>query len=130
MLIPRLAPIAVRHLSAYVDLATADLQVLAKLLVRRLVVVAIAMAATLVSLLLACTWVITSAWDTSWRNQSIGLLLLLFMVLAAASAGFASRRWGVDQHPFARLRDEWQCDQQLISELSGTRSVAESGQDT
>jgi uncharacterized membrane protein YqjE len=128
MLIPKLAPVVARHLSAYVDLAAADLQVLVRVLVRRFVAAAIAMSAILISLVLACAWIIAAAWDTSWRSLAIGGLLLLFASIAVVSAGLASRRWGADQHPFARLCEEWQSDQQLITDLSVAKAEPESGQ--
>jgi uncharacterized membrane protein YqjE len=117
-LLPKLAPLVVRHLAAYVELAADDATALARLLTQRLVAAAVALLGTIFALLMGCLWIVTAVWDTSWRGPTIGALLVIFAAVAVVGAVIAMRRWSVDQKPFLRLRSEWDNDQSLIGELS------------
>jgi uncharacterized membrane protein YqjE len=117
-LLPRVAPLAARHVAAYMELAAADAAVLARSLTRRLIAAAVALLGAIFSLLMGCVWIVTAVWDTPWRGATIAGLLLLFVALTIVGAVFAARRWPVGRQPFARLRGEWDSDQSLIRELS------------
>jgi uncharacterized membrane protein YqjE len=117
-LLPRVAPLAVRHLAAYMELAAADAAVLARSLTRRLIAAAVALLGAIFSLLMGCVWILTAVWDTPWRGTTIAGLLMLFAAVTVAGAVLAARRWPAGEQPFARVRGEWDSDQSLIRELS------------
>jgi len=126
-LLPRVAPLAARHLAAYMELAAADAAILARSLARRLIAAAVALLGAIFSLLMGCVWIVTAVWDTPWRGATIAGLLLLFAAVTIAGAVFATRRWPAGHEPFARLRSEWDSDQGLIRELSKPVDGAEPG---
>jgi len=117
-LLPRVAPLAARHLAAYVELAAADAALLARSLARRLIAAAVALLGAIFSLLMGCVWILTAVWETPWRGATIAGLLMLFTAVAIVGAVFAARRWPAGHEPFARLCGEWDSDQSLIREFS------------
>lgn len=123
-LLPRVVPLAARHLAAYMELAAADAAILARSLAQRLIAAAVALLGAIFSLLMGCVWIVTAVWDTPWRGATIAGLLMLFAVVTIAGAVFAARRWPMGQEPFARLRSEWDSDQGLIRDLSSEPDAA------
>jgi hypothetical protein len=117
-LLPKVAPLAVRHLAAYMELAATDAAVLARSLTRRLIAAAVALLGGLFTVLMGCVWIVTAVWDTPWRDTTLGALLVLFAAVTFAAAVLAARRWPAGREPFARLRGEWDSDKSLIRELS------------
>jgi uncharacterized membrane protein YqjE len=117
-LLPKLAPMLAHHLSAYVELAAADMTIAAGSLRRRLIAAVIGLVGAVFALLLACGWLLAATWETPWRNIVFGALLLLFVVAAAAGWVRATNKPLGAERPFARLRAEWEQDQRLIHELS------------
>jgi uncharacterized membrane protein YqjE len=111
------APLLVRHASAYGELIADDLLAAWHAFAQRLWLgVALGMA-VLIALLLACTWVIASCWDTPERLQTIGVLTGIF-ILVALGAGIGLY---VQQSRPMRLldqtRQEWDKDRLLVEDL-------------
>jgi hypothetical protein len=117
-LLPKLAPLAARHLTAYVELAATDATIAAGLLQRRLLAGAISLLGAVFAVLLACTWLLAASWDTPWRDVVFGVLLAMFVAVSTGSWSRATAERPGAIRPFARLRAEWEQDQQLIRDLT------------
>lgn len=115
--LPRVLTIASRHVAAYAVLFTEEAAELAVSTAKRIVALALALVAALVTLGLGCTWVIVEFWDTHWRVTSIVLLFLVFAACAAAAVLIGLRGPPPEKTAFGRLREEWEADQRMISEL-------------
>jgi uncharacterized membrane protein YqjE len=128
-LLPKLAPLAVQHLSAYVELAAAESSLFARDLTARLVAAAVALLGAIFTLMIGTLWILASVWDTTWRNPVIAALFLLFAAVAVVGVVIAVRRWPLGKEPFSQLRDEWNRDQTMMRECSeppaGEASFAE-----
>ena len=74
---------------------------------------------------MACVWIISAVWNTEWRSAAIAGLFLLFAAITASGALLAARRWPLDRRPFARLRTEWDSDQELLRDVTTRQPVAE-----
>jgi uncharacterized membrane protein YqjE len=117
-LVPRLAPLVVQHLVAYVELVAEDSSAFARGLAQRLIAGAVALLAAIFTVLIGCLWIVSAVWDTAWRWPVIGALLVLFAAIATVGTVVATRRWPAGQEPFLRLRTEWNRDQVLVRDLS------------
>jgi fatty acid desaturase len=109
--------VASRHLAAYAVLFTEEAAELVVSTAKRIVALAIALVAALVALGLGCTWVIVEFWNTPWRVASVMGLFLVFAACAAVAVLVALRGPPPEKTAFGRLREEWEEDQQMISEL-------------
>ena len=115
--LPRVLTIASRHMAAYAVLFTEEAAELVVSTAKRVVALALALVAALVALGLGCTWVIVEFWNTQWRVASIVVLFLLFAAGATAAVMAALRGPPPEKTAFGRLREEWETDQRMISEL-------------
>jgi fatty acid desaturase len=124
--LPRVLTIASRHMAAYAVLFTEEAAELVVSTAKRVVALALALVAALVALGLGCTWVIVEFWNTPWRVPSIVVLFLLFAAGATAAVMGALRGPPPEKTAFGRLREEWESDQRMISELvDSVRAEAE-----
>jgi hypothetical protein len=121
--LPKLAPLVLRHLAAYLELTAEEVAALVRDLTQRVLAVAMALVAGIVALLLGCLWVTALAWDTPWRGMVIGSLVVLFGLTAAILGARATRGWKPGQRPFARLRTEWESDQLLLQDAFAPASA-------
>jgi fatty acid desaturase len=115
--LPRVLTIASRHMAAYAVLFTEEAAELVVSTAKRVVALALALLAALLALGLACTWVIVEFWNTPWRVASIGVLFLVFAAGASAAVLGALRGPPPEKTAFGRLREEWDADQRMISDL-------------
>jgi uncharacterized membrane protein YqjE len=120
-LLPKVVPVAVRHLAAYIDLAAAESANALAVMRPRLLGYALTFIAALFTLLMGCLWIMIAVWDTAWRGPTAGLLFAAFMLLTIIGVLYASRAWLPGTRPFERLRSELERDQQLLSEMTAER---------
>lgn len=124
--LPRVLTIASRHVAAYAVLFTEEAAELAVSTAKRIVVLVLALVATLLALGLGCTWAIVEFWDTQWRVASIVILFLVFAAGAATAVLMALKGPPPEKTAFGRLREEWEADQRMINELvESVRAEAE-----
>jgi uncharacterized membrane protein YqjE len=69
------ATVAVRHISAYLDLVQSDLDVGIGLARSRLISVCVLAAALVMAVALLCGWIVAEAWNTPQRSWVVGGLL-------------------------------------------------------
>jgi hypothetical protein len=114
-LLPTAAPILARHLGAYAELVAAEAAQLAQLLAQRLIAAVVALLGIVMTMLLACVWLLGTVWDTPWRSATLAALILLFAAVATTAVVLAARRWKTGAAPFAAVRQQWEVDRLLIS---------------
>jgi uncharacterized membrane protein YqjE len=111
------APLLARHASAYGELIAEDVLTAWQAFAQRLWVgVALAMA-VLITVLLACTWLIARTWDTPDRLGTIGALAGFFFVVSLLAGGFL---YVIQTRPLRllhRTRQELDKDRLLVEDL-------------
>jgi uncharacterized membrane protein YqjE len=121
-LLPKVAPVAVRHLAAYVDLAAAESTRAVAAMKPRLMGYVLTFIAALFTLLMGCLWIMIAVWDTSWRSATAGMLCAVFLLLTVGGALYASRAWLPGTRPFEHLRSELERDTRMLTELTDERT--------
>jgi uncharacterized membrane protein YqjE len=77
------ATVAVRHISAYLELLQSDLDIGLSLARNRLVAACVMAAALLMAVALLCAWIVAEAWNTPQRTWVVGGLLAALVAIAA-----------------------------------------------
>ena len=77
------ATVAVRHISAYLDLLQSDLDIGLSLARSRLVAACVMAAALLMAVALLCAWIVAASWNTPQRSWVVGGLLAALVAIAA-----------------------------------------------
>jgi uncharacterized membrane protein YqjE len=114
-LLAPLVPAVLRHLQAYAEIAGADARDAAASVARRLLALLLAAVASFIALLMFCAWLLALTWDGPWRMWAAGGLALAFAGAAAALAiPVLRRRTRANAEFFARVRQEWNRDRELI----------------
>lgn len=112
--LPQAAPILMRHLGAYAELAGQDFGEVRQQFRVRLISALLMALGAFFAVLMICVAVIAAAWDTPQRMSAIYWLLGVFAVLfVAAGAYFMSARRG-QPAPFATVRREWALDREIL----------------
>lgn len=114
----RLAPAVLRHLMAYGELLCEETGDALRQSRRRALGLAVAAAAGVMALALACVWVIAANWDGPNRLAVVGALCIGFAVISALGAAYTrgARPPGAAA-PFDRLRAEWRADMRELATL-------------
>jgi uncharacterized membrane protein YqjE len=111
----RAAPVLLRHLSAYAELAEQDLAASKAELVTRARSALILGVSAVFALVMLCACVIAATWDTPYRLTAVVSLAALFVIVASAAAIRLAR--SPAQRAFASVRREWKQDRELIEQL-------------
>lgn len=77
------ATVAVRHISAYLDLLQSDLDIGIGLARSRLMAACVMAAALLMAVALLCGWIVAEAWNTPQRSWVVGGLLAALVAIAS-----------------------------------------------
>jgi uncharacterized membrane protein YqjE len=118
-LVPQVAPLVARHAAAYIELVAADAREQARLLLRRVLAILVALLGFSIAVLVSCAWLIAVAWNSPWRSQAFAALILLFALVAALGASIAMRRTQAATAMRTNLQAEWAADRHLLGELAG-----------
>jgi len=111
----RAAPVLLRHLSAYAELAGQDLAASKVEFAARARSALILVVSTVFALVMLCACVIAATWDTPYRLAAVASLAGLFLIIAAAAAIHLAR--SPAQRAFAAVRREWRQDRALLELL-------------
>ena len=112
-LLPKAAPVLLRHLAAYAQLAALDLGRAKRRLVAQLVAVVTMLVGVMLAALFGCIAIIAYAWDTPYRVGSIAAIAGTFLLIGIIAAIFLSRLGQRQPALFATLRQEWREDQAI-----------------
>ena len=111
----RAAPVLLRHLSAYAELAGQDLAASKAEFAARARSVVILVVSGILALVMLCACVIAATWDTEYRLAGVASLAGLFVMIACAAAMHLAR--APARRRFAAVRREWKQDRALIEQL-------------
>ncbi|HTP38802.1 MAG TPA: hypothetical protein VMI92_04445 [Steroidobacteraceae bacterium] len=115
--LPQAAPILMRHLGAYAELAGQDFEAVRQQIRVRLISMLLMALGAFFAVLMICVAVIAAAWDTPQRMSAIYWLIGVFVALCIASGGyFMSVRRG-QPPPFATVRREWALDREILARI-------------
>jgi uncharacterized membrane protein YqjE len=120
--LPRIAPLLVRHVIGYADLAGEELDGIALRLRRRAIAAATCALAAFISVLLGCVLVIALAWETPYRYWVIAGLAVAFCGTALIAGATVRRERREGGRLFGRLREEWSQDRQALQQIMASRN--------
>lgn len=115
--LPQAAPILLRHLLAYAELAEQDLQRYGRRTSARLVLLVVAVLGAVFTLFMICVAIIAATWDTPHRMAAIFWLLGFFAVVTLGALVAALS--GAREQPsmFASVKKEWSQDRVILDRL-------------
>jgi uncharacterized membrane protein YqjE len=115
-LLPRLTRAILRHLFAYGELLYEEACLAVANMRRRIVGLAVALLAGMMTVGLGCLWVIAATWDGPNRLWAVGGLCIGFLLIAIIGGAYAvgGRPRGA---AFEHLRAQWRADLQEIARL-------------
>jgi uncharacterized membrane protein YqjE len=116
-LLPKAAPALLRHLAAYVDLASLDLARAQREITAELLVSAIVVICALFAVFMGCLAVVACTWDTPYRVTAIAWLGGGFVLIAVVAAVYRSRVVRAKSQILASVRREWQQDRVLLERI-------------
>jgi uncharacterized membrane protein YqjE len=111
----RAAPVLLRHLSAYAELAEQDLAVSRADVAARVRAGVSLVISAIFALMMICAGVIAATWDTPYRLTAVITMASLFMAVAIVSAIVLTKV--PKQRAFAGVRGEWQRDRLLLEQV-------------
>jgi uncharacterized membrane protein YqjE len=111
--LPRAAPILLRHLTAYAELAARDLGRVQREATAQLVASVLVVASLFFVILMVCLAVVAATWDTPHRLQAIAAMGGGFALLALCAVAYRSRIVRDRSPLMSAVRREWQTDRIL-----------------
>jgi uncharacterized membrane protein YqjE len=115
--LPKAAPALLRHLVAYVDLASLDLARAQREITAELLTSAIAVICGLFAVFMGCLAVVAYTWDTPHRMSAIAWMGGGFLVVAVVAAAYLSNAARAKPPLLASVRREWQEDRVLLERI-------------
>jgi uncharacterized membrane protein YqjE len=115
--LPKAAPALLRHLAAYIDLASLDLARAYRETASELMASAIIVIGGLFALFMGCLAVVAYTWDTPHRVGAIGWMGGGFAGIAIVAAVYRSRLVRAKSPLMDSVRREWQEDRVLLERI-------------
>lgn len=115
--LPKAAPALLRHLAAYVDLASLDLARTCREITAEFLASAIVAICALFAILMGCLAVVALTWDTPHRVTAIAWMGGGFLVVAAVAAVYRSSVVRARSPLLASVRREWQDDRVILERI-------------
>ena len=116
-LLPKAAPALLRHIVAYVDLASLDLARAHRDIAAQAVASAIVLICGLFALFMGCLAVVACTWDTPHRVSAIAWMGGGFLLLAIAAAVRRANVARTRSQFLASVRQAWHEDRELLERL-------------
>ena len=116
-LLPKAAPALLRHLAAYVDLASLDLARTRREIAAEFLATAVAAVCGLFALLLGCLAVVACTWDTPHRVTAIVWMGGGFLGVAIAAAVYRANAVRAKSAFLGSLRRAWEEDRVLLERI-------------
>lgn len=121
--LPKAAPALLRHMVAYVDLASLDLARGQREISSEILASAIVAVCGLFAVFMGCLAVVAYTWDTPYRLTAIAWMAGGFLIAAIAAAVYRYNVARAKSEFLAAVRREWRQDRMLLE------SILSSGQD-
>jgi uncharacterized membrane protein YqjE len=115
--LPKAAPALLRHLAAYVDLASLDMARSQREIAAELLASAIVGICAMFAVLMGCLAVVAYTWDTPYRLSAIAWLGGAFVALAVVAAVYRSKAARARSEFLASVRRQWQEDRVLLERI-------------
>jgi uncharacterized membrane protein YqjE len=115
--LPKAAPALLRHLAAYMDLASLDMARSQREIAAELLASAIVGICAMFALLMGCLAVVAYTWDTPYRLSAIAWLGGGFVAVAVMAAVYRSKTARARSQFLASVRRQWQQDQVLLERI-------------
>jgi uncharacterized membrane protein YqjE len=115
--LPKAAPALLRHLAAYVDLASLDLARAYRETAAQLVVLSIIVIGGLFAVFMGCLVVVAYSWDTPYRVSAIAWMGGGFAGVAIVAAVYLSRIVRAKAPLMDSVRREWHEDRVLLERI-------------
>jgi len=106
-----------RHVAAYVDLASLDLARAQREITTELLAVAVVVICSLFAVFMGCLAVVAYTWDTPHRMVAIAWMGGGFVVVAIAAAVYRANAVRAKSQFLASVRQEWQQDRVLLEHI-------------
>jgi uncharacterized membrane protein YqjE len=115
--LPKAGPALLRHLAAYVELASLDLARTQREITTELLAVAVVAICGLFAVFMGCLAVVAYTWDTPHRVAAIGWMGGGFVVAAIAAAVYRANATRAKSQFLATVRREWEQDRVLLERI-------------
>jgi uncharacterized membrane protein YqjE len=125
--LPRAAPILLRHLNAYFELAAQDLAKSRAHFGARMGAAVLLVLGIFFAVLMICTAIIAANWDTPHRMTAIYSLVGFFVLIAIFAGYYAAHANRSRPRMFASVRREWEIDRVILERIIGGHDTATTG---
>jgi uncharacterized membrane protein YqjE len=115
--LPKAAPVLLRHLAAYVELAALDVAKAQREITTQLLASAIVAVSILFALLMGCLGVVAATWNTPYRLSAIAWMGGGFVVLAVGAAIYKARIARAQTPILDSVRREWHADRMILERI-------------
>jgi uncharacterized membrane protein YqjE len=115
--LPKAAPVLLRHLAAYVELAALDLAKAQREITAQVKAFAIVAVSVFFALLMACLAVVAATWDTPNRVAAIVWMGGGFLVVAVGAAIYQARLARSQTPILDSVRREWHADRVILERI-------------
>jgi uncharacterized membrane protein YqjE len=115
--LPKAGPALLRHLAAYVELASLDLARTQREITTELLAVAVVAICGLFAVFMGCLAVVAYTWDTPHRMAAIAWMGGGFVVVAIAAAAYRANAARAKSQFLATVRREWEQDRVLLEHI-------------
>ena len=115
--LPKAAPALLRHLAAYVDLASLDLARTRREIGAEFLATAVAAVCGLFAVLLGCLAVVAYTWDTPHRVTAIVWMGGGFLAVAIAAAVYRANAVRAKSEFLGSVRRAWEEDRVLLERI-------------
>jgi uncharacterized membrane protein YqjE len=115
--LPKAAPALLRHIAAYVDLASLDLAGTCREIAAEFVASAVLAVCGLFAVLMGCLIVVALTWDTPYRVAAIAWMGGGFLLLGILAAVYRSSIVRAKSPLLACVRREWQEDRVILERI-------------
>ena len=115
--LPKAAPALMRHVAAYVDLASLDLARAQREITTELMALAVVAICGLFAVFMGCLAVVAYTWDTPHRMTAIAWMGGGFVGVAIVAAVYRASAARTRSQFFGSVRQEWQQDRVLLERI-------------
>jgi uncharacterized membrane protein YqjE len=115
--LPKAGPALLRHLAAYVELASLDLARTQREVTTELLAFAVVAICGLFAVFMGCLVVVAYTWDTPHRVAAIAWMGGGFVVVAIAAAVYRANAARDKSQFLASVRREWEQDRVLLERI-------------
>jgi uncharacterized membrane protein YqjE len=115
--LPKAGPALLRHLAAYVELASLDLARTQREITTELLAFAVVAICALFAVFMGCLAVVACTWDTPHRLAAIAWMGGGFVVVAIAAAVYRANTARDKSQFLATVRREWEQDRVLLEHI-------------